>query len=125
MNSITDFYDSLDLKYPEIGIAIQDINRDNPGKVKMIIPILTPNMDNSREINKMVYQNTSNLMNENKINIGIRDINITNYIKIPFQKEVCVSNDSDRIIKKGSKWLVVFVGGDITKPRVISRYIEE
>lgn len=125
MNSITDFYDSLDLKYPEIGIAIQDINRDNPGKVKMIIPILTPNMDSSREINKMVYQNTSNLMNENKINIGIRDINVTNYIEIPFQKEVCMSNDSNRIIEKGSKWLVVFVGGDITKPRVISRYIEE
>ena len=29
---------------------------------------------------------------------------------------------SSRYIKRGSKWIVVFVGGDVTKPRIIAPY---
>lgn len=126
MNSMTNFYDNLDLKYPEIGIAIQDINRLNPGKVKMIIPILTPNMDNTKAIEKVAYQNSSNLMNAKK-NVNIQNIKITNYIEIPFPSEICTVSeyDTDRFtIEAGSKWIIVFVGGDITKPRPIARYID-
>ena len=126
MNNVTNFYDTLDLKYPEIGIAIQDIDRANPGKVKIIIPILTPNMDNTKIIEKVVYQNNYNLQNARKNAVNIQNIKLTNYIEIPFPKEICTTFDGDEenIIKSGSKWLIVFVGGDITKPRPISRYID-
>lgn len=127
MNNMTNFYDTLDLKYPEIGIAVQDIDRNNPGMVKIIIPILTPNMDNSKLIQKTIYQNSSNLRNLNKTNVDIQNIKITNYIEIPFPKEICTtisSNETDKTIKAGSKWLIVFVGGDITKPRPIARYLD-
>lgn len=118
------FYDNLDLKYPEIGIAMQDINRSNPGKVKIIIPILTPNMDNSKLVEKIDRQNAINLKNSSH-KLNIQNVKITNYIEIPFPKEICISYDeNDNIIKAGSKWLIVFVGGDITKPRPIARYIE-
>ena len=30
----------------------------------------------------------------------------------------------DRFIDAGSKWIVVFIGGDITKPQIIGRYYE-
>lgn len=187
MNNISDFYDNLDLKYPEIGIAMQDIDRTNPGKVKFIIPILTPNMDTTKLVEQKAYQNSSNLMNADKT-LEIENISITNYIEIPMPKELCafvggefnvenVGNmterhqgnitiggntgssggiththatlsgtgdlrfhgiqteykgvlkitptDEYRYIKKGSKWIIVFVGGDITKPRVIARYLED
>lgn len=185
MNTVSDFYDELDLKYPEIGIAMQDIDRTNPGKVKFIIPILTPNLDTSKISEQTAYQNDSNLKNADK-NLEITNLKISNYIEIGIPKELCAlpsgeynvvsgtlncssasgtiqgrlngtgsvwtgppggfsvdgaakgtlnfSNGQvtgklnlvpvDRYIKKGSKWIIVFVGGDITKPQVISRYYE-
>ena len=87
-------------------------------------------MDNSfwfqdKIFNKTIYQNDRNLKNARK-NLNIQNIQVTNYIEIPFPKEICNTYqlDEERIIKSGSKWLIVFVGGDITKPRAISRYIE-
>ena len=123
MNNVVNFYDTLDLKYPEIGIAIQNINRSNPGKVKIVIPVLTPNMDNTKLIEKTEYQNSFNLRNSKK-NLEIHNIKITNYIEVPFPKEICMSDNDDNIIEAGSKWLIIFVGGDITKPRPIARYID-
>ena len=124
MGNIVNFYDNMDLTYPEIGIAIDQINRKNPGNVRIIIPVLTPMMDNSKNINKIIYQSTYNLKNSNR-NVEIGNIQVCNYIEIPFPKEICYSPDtSDDIIQPGSKWLIVFVGGDITKPRPIARYIE-
>ena len=126
MNNITDFYDNLDLKYPEIGIEIEDIDRRNPGRVKMIIPILTPNMDNTKVIEKIAYQNSSNLKNAKK-NVNIQNIKITNYVEVPIPAEICTISeyDDDRFtIKAGSKWIIVFIGGDITKPRPIARYLD-
>lgn len=126
MNSIESFYDNMDLKYPEIGIAMQQIDRLNPGEVKFIIPILTPNMDNSKLVESRAYQTKDNLKNKNK-NIEIETLQITNYITIKVPREVCsmyyIEND-ERYIASGSKWIIVFVGGDITKPRVIAPYTE-
>lgn len=127
MNNMTNFYDTLDLKYPEIGIAVEEINRNNPGRVKMIIPILTPNMDNTKIIEKTAYQNQSNLMNIKK-NLNIQNIKITNYVEIPVPAEICTlpdySTEDKFIIPAGSKWIIVFIGGDITKPRAIARYLD-
>lgn len=168
MNSVSSFYDELDLKYPEIAICIERIDRLNPGNPKFIIPVLTPNMSIDTESTKSIRQNTSNLRNGD-ISPEIADITMSNYMKIPLPKELCGNydskflqyvrfladakieciNDSDnnsyhcnnflnktiinlyeilstitssRYIKKGSKWIVVFVGGDVTKPRIIAPY---
>lgn len=126
MESIVNFYDNMDLRYPEIGIAMQQIDRLDPGEVKFIIPILTPNMDNSRLIDSRVHQNKDNLMNKNK-SIEVESLNIRNYISIKMPKEVCSTyhiSDENRFIGSGSKWIIVFVGGDITKPRIIAPYSE-
>lgn len=193
MNNVSNFYDNLDLKYPEIGIAMQDIDRLNPGVVKFVVPILTPNLNTSELVDTVSRQNSRNLMNAEK-NMDIRNIRLSNYISIPVPAELCtitateykivsgsitmtsensniskahqigtgeihiptnnasasidvtgriygsltindsniskgkisiVPSDEDRYIEKGSKWIIVFVGGDITKPRVISRYLDD
>lgn len=164
MNSISSFYDELDLKYPEIAVCIERIDRLNPGSPKFIIPVLTPNMSIDNESSQYIRQNTSNLRNGD-ISPEITDITMSNYMRIPLPKELCGNYDSNflqyvrfiadtaiessnngngesstlnkkiqtlydvlsrmsssRYIKKGSKWIVVFVGGDITKPRIIAPY---
>lgn len=126
MDSIINFYDNMDLRYPEIGIAMQQIDRFNPGDVKFIIPVLTPNMDNSRLVESKIHQNKDSLMNKNK-NIEVESLDIRNYITIKMPREVCSMfyiSDNDRYIPSGSKWIIVFVGGDITKPRIIAPYTE-
>jgi hypothetical protein len=168
MNNISSFYDELDLKYPEIAICVERIDRLNPGNPKFIIPVLTPNMSIDNESSQSIRQNTSNLRNGD-ISPEITDITMSNYMKIPLPKELCGNYDSkflqavrflidttiscsssnsedyhscngtlnkkfntlyqvlinmtsSRYIKKGSKWIVVFVGGDVTKPRIIAPY---
>lgn len=125
MNTMYDFYDNMDLKYPEIAIAMDDIDRVNPGEVRFIIPVLTPLMDNSKPLIDTIRQNKSSLRNDQSVKLEVENIRVTNFISIKVPQEVCNAyrlDDSNRIIKAGSRWIVVFVGGDITKPRIVSRY---
>ena len=36
-----------------------------------------------------------------------------------------IPTDEYRYIDKGSKWIVVFIGGDINQPQLIGRYVEQ
>ena len=184
-----DFYDELDLRYPEIAICIDIIDRTNPGTKNFYIPILTPNVDTTSLTTKTetVYQNNASIANENKVNIS--NVKIQNYIPITIPKELCaytggnyiiknnntpigvditgeisitgnteyapglashmhstldgigrthiygsinkyegdlniVPRDDERYIPAGSKWIVVFIGGDIGKPQIIGRYTD-
>lgn len=181
------FYDELDLRYPEIAICIDVIDRTNPGTRNFYIPVLTPNVDTSSLKTKVetIHQNNSNIANENKVKIN--NIQIQNYIPITIPKELCafvggdfnIQNngnmsfnssgtitingrtgpgggldhshstlfgtgnatyngneslykgilnstpiDNQRYIAAGSKWIVVFIGGDIGKPQIIGRYTD-
>lgn len=139
----SNFYTELDLKYPEIAIAMDDIDILNPGLVRFIIPILTPGVNMTKPILNTVYQSKSSLMNSNKAAFEINNIKLRNYITLPVTREVCGTNlvdylfkkdsneyynfisnipNSVRYIKKGSKWIVIFLGGDITNPVIIGRY---
>jgi hypothetical protein len=173
----TDFYENLDLTYPEIGICAEKIDRCRPGKKKFFIPILTPYIDTSTPKTSTVVQRNSNIMNYDKSSVEVSNLTELNYIEIEIPKELCayVGGDfevkgkleskyetytiqgngtvgppesysvlsatgttlngttkvegkmlikpveRDRYIEKNSKWLIVFIGGDINKPRVICR----
>lgn len=131
MSNPSTFYENLDLKYPEIAIAMEEIDRLDPGLVSFVIPILTPTMDNTKLVTKTVYQNRSNLRNSKYTAYEIDNVELSNsvFIKVPIEVTggLALLNTSDipdsiRYIPKGSKWIVVFVGGDITKPRIIAPY---
>lgn len=186
----TDFYDELDLRYPEIAVCLDVIDRANPGTKNFYIPVLTPNVDTDSLKTKVqtIRQTNATLANENKPNID--NIEIQNYIPIKIPKELCafvggnysivnvnsievkssgritingstgsggsgngshshstlsgtgsytidgdetlykgilniIPTDEYRYIQKGSKWIVVFIGGDINKPQIIGRYLED
>ena len=62
MAAIENFYDELDLKYPEIAIAIDKIDRLKPKNIRFGIPILTPYMNTSKAEESTIYQNKQNLL---------------------------------------------------------------
>lgn len=143
MSDITSFYDDLDFKYLELAICVDRIDRYDPGSPKFIIPVLTPTMSKTDEQIKTVYQNTANLLNGD-ISPEVSTISMSNTLTIPLPREICGGIDtkildslvsainslggsanidySDRYIEKGSKWIVAFVGGDITNPKIIAPY---
>ena len=51
MASQSDYYGNVDLRYAEVGIAMQKIDRMNPGMVKFSIPTLTPGMSDHEDRN--------------------------------------------------------------------------
>lgn len=183
----SDFYETLDLRYPEIAVCIDRIDRTDPGVLNFYIPILTPNLDTTslKKKTETVHQNSSMIANAQSVNIS--NVKIQNYIPIKLPKELCafvggdfhvlnvenmeikengnitisgstsvsggdahshstlsgmgsftidgnqthykgilniIPTDEYRYIEPGSKWIVVFIGGDIGKPQIIGRYYD-
>lgn len=83
------FYETLDLRYPEIAIALEDIDRCNPGKIKFCIPILTPNMPQTPEYEEKVTLDKGSLINKDKGAVEVSNIEFTNYIEIEIPRELC------------------------------------
>lgn len=180
------FYNELDLRYPEIAICIDKIDRTNPGVRNFYIPVLTPNLDTSSLKKKEETVRLDSSIIANQDSVSISNIKIQNYIPIEVPKELCafvggdfhvvnvenmafesngtitisgstsvngglgphshstlagsgratykgeetlykgilniIPTDEYRYIKEGSKWIVVFIGGDIGKPQIIAPY---
>jgi len=121
------FYNSLDLRYPEVAIALEDIYVKSPGFVPFSIPVLTPTKGSSIEnSNKVIQRDKSNLVNDDKDAVDVSDIEISNATYINLPSALCnigpyiVKNEED-YIAKGSKWLIVFLGGDICTPIILRR----
>lgn len=102
------FYDDLDLKYPEIAICLEDTDTDIG---KFIIPILTPMLRTMEPYIKRHDEcDTSNILNIEDLNI--EPVNLTNFIELKLPKGYDHA-------KKDDKFIVVFIGGDINKPILI------
>ena len=115
---MSDFYKELDLKYPEIAITLQSFNKYNDSTVLCSIPVLMPFMQNNTE-----RINTGNIENKvNNLGIGPCTIHKGMYLKINREHSQNCPSDTYGNVSAGQKFIVVFVGGDIDKPRIIGRY---
>lgn len=123
-NNMSDFYDNLDLKYPEIAICVEDTFYGAIGRTKFSIPVLTPNLNQSTISQGVIRQDGSSLVNKNKKAVEIENITVGNYITIPVPSRLVTPNSRGLAIRKDSKWIVIFMGGDINKPQIISEYLE-
>ena len=109
-----DFYENLDLRYPELGIALSGTSGSSR-KIKMYIPTLMAFVDDNnktpkRKVNKSPSK--SNILNKEPI--ALSNTISKNYITIQVPEYL-------GRISKGTKLVVVFIGGDITQPVVIGR----
>lgn len=84
------YYNNLDLRYAEIGIALQKIDRMNPGMVKFSIPVLTPQYTKDEEQSSTeVQKDKSNIINENKDAVDVSNLEISNTLLIEVPVELC------------------------------------
>ncbi|MDD3122083.1 MAG: hypothetical protein PHC62_01045 [Candidatus Izemoplasmatales bacterium] len=110
MNKLN-FYDNLDLKYPEIAICLEN-TVTNIGK--FFIPILTPTLSKKEPYYKQDMEfNVRNVVNSQELRIF--PTFTSNYIELPLPKGYESANKDD-------KFIVIFIGGDINKPVLIGGY---
>lgn len=84
------YYDNLDLRYGEVGIAMQVIDRMCPGRVEFVIPVLTPNMrTNTKQVNKVIQKDKSNIQNDNAAAVDVSNIEVSNSLFIEIPREIC------------------------------------
>lgn len=135
-----DYYQNLDLKYPELAICVEDANEN--GIAKFYIPVLTPILNSSD-----IYEETdlrvskSNIINDSS-SMEIRACTTSNYIELQLPEVYranCEYSDhcsecGSSIYKpnhkkyddchKGDKFVIIFIGGDPNKPHILGRYYD-
>lgn len=108
----TNFFQEMDLKYPEIAICME--YTEGPTG-KFFIPILTPTLDKSKPyIKRDQGLNLRNIQSDHS-KYKIEACYTSNYLdlKLPLGLESA---------NAGDKFVVIFVGGDINKPVIIGGY---
>lgn len=147
MNTNTNFYQENDYKYSEIGIALTDFIYGST--VQISIPIITPFMDNSNVINNKERISKVNILNADVNALGINnnnecevrncmDLYVPHYLA-DFKRTPVLHSFSahggeyhpavphtdmvqyDWNGKKGTKFIVLFLGGDNSNPQIIGR----
>lgn len=123
-----DFYQKRDYKYPEIGILLEDISWSNTVG-KFFIPILTPTLsDRAPYESYKPAPSTSNIISRNIS--GITGCTESNYLELDIpsyllpQKEIDEDGNvhPETPYKKGDRFILVFVGGDVNKVKPIGVY---
>ena len=106
-------YDNLRI---EIAICQEDIDANNPGIHKFIIPVLCTD-----DTCGSFYTPSTNIFNKNIVNSGVSITNIDNFIDLRVPKEYTMFYGKD-IIPKGTRFIIAFIGGNINDIRIIGRY---
>lgn len=116
-----DFYNSLDLKYIEIATLMSTCNKYRPGTQMFYIPSLVP-LQSQKSTTKKVINTTSNLQNTSadKQKLGVKNATTGSTIAINVPKEH-TRWYPEKYVPAGTKFLVAFTGGDITKPKIVGR----
>lgn len=120
-----EFYQDLDLKYPELAICLED---SVDGVAKFYIPVLTPIMDSSE-----AYDETDNYVVKSNIlsDTSAMEINVcttSNYLELRLPNMQMIDPKTGKIIdiigtcSKGDIFVVIFIGGDPNKPYILGRY---
>lgn len=110
-----DFYSQNDYMYNEFAMCIED---SDTNVAKFFIPIATPFLDRSKPYDKKDNGVTKmNILNKNDVNLNIAACTTSNYIELHLP-------NGETGCKKGDKYVVSFIGGDINTPFLIGRYRE-
>ena len=107
-----DFYNQLDFKYPEIAICMEDT--DGP-TAKIFIPIATPTLSNS-----LIYDTKGLPLNLS--NIKSTGINRGNISRVTESNYIEMKLPDDQPAKKGDKFIIVFIGGNVNDGVLLGRY---
>lgn len=112
---ITNYYKSHSYTLTEVAICLED---SDDGKAKFFIPSMTPTASGDEPYDKEdPVVDTSNILSGTK-GLDIKECITSNYITIRLPEFV-------QSCKKGDKFVLSFIGGDINKPYLLGRYYNE
>jgi hypothetical protein len=113
-----DEQNGLDLKRIEVAVLMSTCNKYIPGKQTFYIQAMVPMKDKSNNT-ETETNDTSNLENQDP-NIGVSNVKTGSSIELEVPKEYTRFYPK-KFIPPGTRFLVAFTGGDITKPIIIGR----
>lgn len=135
-----EYYQDLDLRYPELAICLEDANEN--GIAKFYIPVLTPILNSSDAYDETDLRvSKSNILNDSS-SMEIKACTSSNYIELQLPEVYranCTPNGScdecgNTIYKpnhkkydechKGDMFAIMFIGGDPNKPFILGRYYD-
>lgn len=108
-----------DLNRTEIAILLDTANKYIPGVKKFRLQSLSGLNENSISIEERSISK-ANLLNEDTGNIPISSIKTSSIIELEIPKDVS-RNYPKKFIPPGTRFIVSFISGDITKPVIIGR----
>lgn len=117
---LNEFYEGLDLSYPQIAKLAEPCSKFSPGKRPFYIPALMVYKDQTSKNDNPVRIYSNNLLNDDR-NIGLDSYTMGSTINIYIPQNVCMFApcDNNGIMPIGLEFLIVFVAGDINKPVII------
>ena len=98
----------------EIAILQSDVNKYKPGSAEFLVPALS--------ISSGTFTNkTSIKLNNKDSSSSLVSVTTSDTITLDIPKEL-TRYFSTKIIKKGTRFVIAFIGGDITTARIISSF---
>lgn len=101
----------------EIAVLLTTCNKYEPGEQVFRMQSLTGLKDNTNSINR-VSISKNNILNKNVNNLPIGDVGIASAIKLKVPVEISRRYPL-KFIPAGTRFIVSFTSGDITKPVII------
>lgn len=114
---------NMDLKYIEVAVLMDVVNKYEPGEARFYLQSLTPGKSKTNATSITSNTDTSNLANTNP-SIGSTNVTSGSTITLNVPTE-CTINYPVKYIPQGTRFLVSFIGGDLTKPVIIGRDYNE
>lgn len=115
---MSDFFNDDNQQYIEIAELTTTCNKYHPGKQTFYIPALNPM--NTRPNSVTTTQGAANnIDNAEEINANSTIESCSNIV-LELPKEIA-RNYPTKFIPPGTRFLICFIGGDLTKPVIIGR----
>jgi hypothetical protein len=106
---------NIDTRYTEIAELVNITNKYYPGIQQFRLNSLV-----TGELNETQTNNKRNIQNKDSNALGISTTTQANVVEIKLPKEHTITYQK-KFIPAGTKFLVCFIGGDISSPKIIGR----
>lgn len=103
----------------EVAILLETVNKYTPGKHKFRLQSINGLQENSLDVDTETVS-TANLMNADTSKLPISELKTSDVITLDLPRDV-TRNYPTKFIPPGTRFLVSFTSGDVTKPVIVGR----
>lgn len=103
----------------EVAVLLETVNKYTPGTHKFRLQSINGLQENSLDVDTQAL-NKSNLMNKDTSKLPISELKTSDVIELPLPRDVS-RNYPTKFIPPGTRFIVSFTSGDVTKPVIVGR----